>query len=830
MEKFSKFQKKLWLVFLLVNLAIPILFYSFSFFTEPNTRLEPILKTSFVAPVIFLLGVLGFYFLLNRLSISFQLLEQKESSDSERKKAINFINSFSKYFALLVGVTNFIPTTAVEFVFYLNEFAFSWEQAFFFWISDITLVVAFSLFSFYFSKIYLYPAIEFIPYKPIQIYHKILIPIINLILFLALVICTGVYYIGVKRHVEFMRQIMSLNLEEASLNLNTTLEKLIIQVDSYARNEIVRSMNPPVLLEYLKDLHSQKEDFVKTFFISNINGDTVNSLGYKFNVKSGKIFQKILATGKFAISTPVKSLDDGSIVLVCAVPIKDKQKLIGNFGMTFAIEKVGEALEYSSYNGRYDFVMYSEDGKVVYHKNYKYLNNQLDKELSDNSEFKGFDKLIQEDLSQNDKFTRKFHELVFEREKMYGMTKELPKFSSRLVMFISKKLFYKDLNRTLLEICAFILVVTLLVTLIVRSITTRITIPIQNTISTFEKISYGDMTVTLNDYVPDEFGDLQRYLKNLIQVLRDTASLIQASSLDLEKTSEKLNSLTNRMSKSTQDQFHSIEESNSLVQSIAKSVEQVASNSKSTFHSSQSTYTMMEELLKFIQDVKKNIQKTKAFADSSSSELQKGNELMKKALLGMESIDSSTKKIAEAIRIITDISKQVNLLALNASIEAARAGDFGQGFAVVAYEVGKLAESTSQNAKSIRENIIIGLEEVKKGKIYVEETAKVFSSVLKNVQKNNELIEQINKVSESQVEFSYKVLEAVKKVKDMSESISKITEQQAASGQELSTSTDLILNLTKSLSEDAENVAKTSSEILKQSQSLKKLIEFFKVK
>lgn len=828
MVHLSKLRKKLWLVFLGVNLAIPIFFYTFSFFTEPK-RLESIQKTSFVAPFIFLFETFLFFFLIQKLAKSFELIEDKKSSDTERKHALEFINSFSVSFTFLVGISNLIIPTFIELVFFIGDFAFSWQQTLFFWISDIALVISLAVLSFYFSKIYLYPCIEFVAYKPIRLYHKILIPIMDLILIVILVTCVGVYYIGVNRHIEFMRQIMSLNLEEAALNLNTTLEKLLIQTDSYTKNEIVRSMNPTLLLEYLKDLHAEKEDFVKTFFITDMNGDTVNSLGYKFNVKNGKIFQKILATGKFAISTPVKSLDDGSIVLVCAVPIKYKQKLIGNFGMTFAIEKVGEALEYSSDNGRYDFIMYSEDGKVVYHKNYTYLNYNLDKELNDGKSFQGFDKLIKEDLSQTNKFNRNFHELIFEKEKMYGMNKELPKFNSRLVMFIPKKIFYKDLNKTLIEICIFIVVTTILVTLIIRSITNRLTIPIQNTIATFEKISYGDMTVSLDDYVPDETGDLQRYLKNLIQVLRDTVTLIQSSSLDLEKGSEKLNALTERMLKNTKDQFTSIQESNTLVQNIAKSVEKIAANSKATFQSSESTYQMMQELLKSIYDTKKSMQKTKSFADSSEEELLRGNELMKQALQGMESIDASTKKISEAIRIITDISKKVNLLALNASIEAARAGDFGQGFAVVAYEVGKLAESTSLSAKSIRENITIGLEEVKKGKVYVEETAKVFSSVLKNVQKNNELIEQINRLSESQVEFSQKVLEAVKQVKDMSENISKITEQQAASGQELSTSMDLILDLTKSLADASENVAKTSTQILKQSQSLNSLIEFFRV-
>ncbi len=821
----QKITKKLWLIFFSINLSIPLISFLFKYLTEGEKQIPSILYSSYVSPIILGLSVVIFFIYTKKLEKTLAFSIKLDSS----KKKIGLIDSYPFQISiLLVFVNLFIPTITEILNFYFEVF-FSWQQVLFFWICDLALaLVAGSLF-FYYSKITLYPIIDYIDYRPIRIYHKILIPIMTLILLMILVTCIGVYQIGVKKHEDFMRQIMSLNLEEAALNLNTTLEKLLIQTDSYTRNEIVRAMNPIQIQEYLKTLHAEKEDFVKTFFISNMNGDTINSLGFKFNVKNGKVFQKILETGKFAISNPVKSLDDGSVVLVCAVPIKSKQQLIGNFGMTFAIEKVGEALAESSDNGRYDFIMYSEEGKVVYHKNYEYLNLNLDKEFNSTEKFSGFDLLVKENFEGKNKFNRQFLNLVFESKKVYGMIRELPKFHSRLLMFIPKQIFYKDLNLTLLEISSFIILSTLLVTLIIRSITNNLTIPIQNTISTFEKISKGDLTVETKDYVPDEFGEIQRYLRNLIKILRETVSLIQKSSKELKETSIELSNTTHTMANHSAEQLSSIDSSSSLLKNISVAVEEVANSSKSAYLSSQNAYQLMEELLAQVGEVKDSIQKAKLFATSSSSEAEKGNQLMNKAILGMESIDSSTKKISEIVGLITDISKQVNLLSLNAAIEAARAGDFGQGFTVVADEINKLAEKTSRSAKSIREYINIGIEEVARGKTYVDDTAKSLANIIQNVKKNNELMQKITEASLAQAEFSKKVVKAMKEVMEMAEKISNSTKEQASTSQELFTSVEVILDLTKSLSMGAENIANRSLQILEQSKSLNSLVEFFKI-
>ncbi|MDX1957387.1 MAG: methyl-accepting chemotaxis protein [Leptospiraceae bacterium] len=672
--------------------------------------------------------------------------------------------------------------------------------------------------------------IEFTNYRPIRLFHKILIPVMSIILVSLTFVSIGVYQVGVVRHEDFMRQIMSLSIEEASLYLNTTLEKLLIQVDSYSRNEIVREMNLKRIQEYLKDLQEEKESFVKSFFVSNMNGDTVNSLGFSFNVKSGKIFQSILKNGKFAFSNPVKSKDDGTDIVVCAVPIKQKKELIGNFGMTFAIETIGDALAKASENGKYDFIMYSNEGTVIYNKNYKYLNQNFKKEFSQSpKDFSGFNELENLNFEGDDKYKRKFLNLVFEGKKMRAMVVPLPKFNSYLLMFIPKKVFYEKLNITLLEISGFIILITLTIMFSVRYITNHFTIPIQNTITAFERISSGDLKNIPEDYVPDEFGDVVRSLKRLILVLQEIVSSIQSSSKELEKTSVELSDTTIAMAESSHHQASSISESLEFMNEISKSIELIALNSKSAHESSRETSNSMEELMSKIIQVKDFSLQAKDLAQSTSLEAEKGNDLMEKAILGMETIEGSTKKISEIVGLIGDISKQINLLALNAAIEAARAGEYGKGFTVVADEIGKLAEKTSSRAKSIKEYIEQGQVEVKQGKEYVMTTGVVFSNIISEIRKNKKLMESIAEFTKQEALFSEKVLKDVKKVLSMTESISHSTEEQTSSNQELANSIQMIKELTESLAKGSEDIANTSQKISDQSISLNDQIEFFKI-
>ncbi|TFH41232.1 MAG: hypothetical protein E4G96_05930 [Chrysiogenales bacterium] len=135
---------------------------------------------------------------------------------------------------------------------------------------------------------------------------------------------------------------------------------------------------------------------------------------------------------------------------------------------------------------------------------------------------------------------------------------------------------------------------------------------------------------------------------------------------------------------------------------------------------------------------------------------------------GIEAIGDSSKKVAETLSVIQDISDQINLLSLNASIEAARAGDAGRGFAVVADEVGKLADRTSIEAKAIERLVNDSDLKVRDGIAYITGISESMRTMIASVRNTSDIIVNIAFHSKSFVETTENVYKVVKDLAELS--------------------------------------------------------------
>ncbi|WVV60434.1 methyl-accepting chemotaxis protein [Pseudomonas batumici] len=244
---------------------------------------------------------------------------------------------------------------------------------------------------------------------------------------------------------------------------------------------------------------------------------------------------------------------------------------------------------------------------------------------------------------------------------------------------------------------AFDLVVSLLVVatgltfLFAWLLTNSITRPIADALNAAEQIAEGDLTRPIKVEGSDEAGRLLQAMAKMQQKLRDTLQRISGSATQLASAAEELNSVTDESARGLVQQNNEIEQAATAVNEMTSAVEEVARNAVSTSEASKNATASAG-------DGRDLVQETVGAIERMSSDVQSTATLI--GDLAKESQD-----IGKVLDVIRGLADQTNLLALNAAIEAARAGEAGRGFAVVADEVRALAHRTQQSTSEIERMI-----------------------------------------------------------------------------------------------------------------------------
>ncbi len=318
---------------------------------------------------------------------------------------------------------------------------------------------------------------------------------------------------------------------------------------------------------------------------------------------------------------------------------------------------------------------------------------------------------------------------------------------------------------------------------------------IEKLMSAMEKFSNGDLTVQVEHERDDD--DMFKLLKSFNFTVDKMSDMITKVAEAVDATasaSNEISSSAEEMAAGAQEQGAQTQEVASAVEQMSKTIIETAESSSKAANSSKESKSEADYGVNKIDATKDGMQRI--------VEAAQGTGQIIKDLTG------KTAQIDEITQVIDDIADQTNLLALNAAIEAARAGEQGRGFAVVADEVRKLAERTTKATKEIAETIKaiqVDVEQadlsmneageaVSNGMKLTEEVSETFDTILKNT---DEVTSEISQVASASEEQSATAEEISKNI----ESINSVANESAAGIQQIAATADDLNRLTSGLSE-----------------------------
>lgn len=519
--------------------------------------------------------------------------------------------------------------------------------------------------------------------------------------------------------------------------------------------------------------------------------------------------------GEVKLTSAYEATGVEGIIVSNVVSIEKDGKQTGVLGLDVSLEGLTDIIKDISIGENGYVILAQEDGTILAHPKDPELNFQPISKLNVPA---------LKDLSKDGTFETK---IDGEDYVLNTITSEIDGWKYIAVIKKDEILSTATSIRSMILIIGGIFAVIAVIVSIIMSL--RITKRIKRISDLSLAMSKGDLTQQVTTKVNDEIGDMGKNFNTMSNSLIDTIKKISHESQQLSATSEEL------AASSIENQEASNE--------ISESIQSVASGTDEQDAAMKNAVGIINEVFKHVDDVTVSMDNVSNSIHYSADTAKQGSDVVQQTVNQMGEIDKNVSSSAEKISVLNDksneigqisliiqsISEQTNLLALNAAIEAARAGEHGKGFAVVADEVRKLAEQSSDSASQINEIINdikdgiedsmslvnLGASSAKEGMKLVNESGKAFGEIKDSVLSGTTKIAEVSIAMDNMKNHIVEVVAHIEEVSKTTVEVNEHSQNVAASSEEMSAS--------------MQEVSSVSQELARMSVKLEEVIEQFKL-
>ena len=332
-------------------------------------------------------------------------------------------------------------------------------------------------------------------------------------------------------------------------------------------------------------------------------------------------------------------------------------------------------------------------------------------------------------------------------------------------------------------------------------ITRQIVIPLNQTLKVAERVASGDLSHNLDSTRQDELGQLQRAMQSMTVGLRELIGGISDGVTQIASAAEQLSAVTEQTSAGVNSQKIETDQVATAMNEMAATVQEVARNAEEASEAAVAADQQAREGDKVVSEAIAQIERLATEVGNSTA--------------AMGDLKRESDKIGSVLDVIKSVAQQTNLLALNAAIEAARAGEAGRGFAVVADEVRSLAQRTQKSTEEIAE-LIVGLQSG------TQQVATIMDNSRGLTDSSVELTRRAGTALEN-------ITRTVSTIQAMNSQIATAAEQQSAVAEEINRSVLNVRDISEQTAAASEETATSSTELARLGNHLQALVGRFRV-